>query len=136
MTPHALIIPLGTAADDAISLLAADGLVDRSRCLTGFPHPSGGNGHRVRIYQANREMLSYKVAKWAATRTSWRERVSPAAVASGPADIQLEVADFGMKQGTRKHAIASSIGTGSRPAAGSGRRTSVASGPYPSSLPR
>lgn len=68
MTPNALIIPLGSTADDAVSLLAAEGLVDRSRCLAGFPHPSGGNGHRTRIYQANRQMLAAEITRWAASR--------------------------------------------------------------------
>lgn len=74
MTPGALIIPLGTAAGDAVSLLAADGLADEGRVLTGFPHPSGGNGHRTRIYQANRAMLSSEVARWARSRAATAHR--------------------------------------------------------------
>ncbi len=66
MTPGALVVPLGKAAQDAVSLLAADGLVDPGRSLTGFPHPSGGNGHRVRQYAANRAALAEHVARWAA----------------------------------------------------------------------
>ena len=41
MTPDALVIPLGKAAQDAVSLLAADGLLNPGRSLTGFLHPSG-----------------------------------------------------------------------------------------------
>lgn len=70
MTPGALVVPLGKAAQSAVSLLAADGLIDPGRSLTGFPHPSGGNGHRVRQYAANREGLAEHVARWAATTTS------------------------------------------------------------------
>jgi len=66
MTPDALIIPLGMAAESAVSLLAAEDLADPDRCLTGFPHPSGGNGHRVRQYAANRQALAGQVAAWAA----------------------------------------------------------------------
>jgi hypothetical protein len=70
MTPDALVIPLGKAAQDAVSLLAADGLLNPGRSLTGFPHPSGGNGHWVRQYAANREALAGQVARWAATTLS------------------------------------------------------------------
>ena len=70
MTPDALVIPLGKAAQYAVSLLAADGLLNPGRSLTGFPHPSGGNGHRVRQYAANREALAGQVARWAATTLS------------------------------------------------------------------
>jgi hypothetical protein len=70
VTPDALVIPLGKAAQDAVSLLAADGLLNPGRSLTGFPHPSGGNGHRVRQYAANREALAGQVARWAATTLS------------------------------------------------------------------
>ncbi len=66
MTPGALVVPLGKAAGDAVSLLAADGLADRDLCLAGFPHPSGSNGHRVRQYAANREALVGQVTRWAA----------------------------------------------------------------------
>jgi len=70
MTPGALVVPLGKAVQHAVSLLAADGLVNPGRCLTGFPHPSGGNGHRVRQYAANREALAENVPRWAATTVS------------------------------------------------------------------
>ena len=52
MTPGALVIPLGKAAQGALAFLAAEGLVDPARCLLGFPHPSGANGWRVRQYAA------------------------------------------------------------------------------------
>ena len=70
MAPDALIIPLGKAAQEAVSLLTADGLVSPSRCLTGFPHPSGGNGHRVRQYAANQTVLIVQVARWALRQPS------------------------------------------------------------------
>jgi hypothetical protein len=41
MTPAALIIPLGKAANETVSLLVGNGLADPGRCLAGFPHPSG-----------------------------------------------------------------------------------------------
>jgi len=70
MTPDALVIPLGKAVQDAVSLLAADGLLNPGRSLTGFPHPSGSNGHRVRQYAANCEALAGQVAQSAATTLS------------------------------------------------------------------
>lgn len=70
MAAGALVIPLGTAAQDAVMLPTADGLLDRGRCLLGFPHPSGANGWRVRQYTARRETLREEVAHWAAMTTS------------------------------------------------------------------
>ena len=67
MAPRSLVVPLGTAAQDAVTLLMTDGLLDQERCLLGFPHPSGANGHRVGQYQANRRALRREVARWAAT---------------------------------------------------------------------
>jgi hypothetical protein len=67
MAPDALVVPLGTAARDAVELLAADGLVDPVRCLWGFPHPSGANGWRARQYSASQPALAREVALWAAT---------------------------------------------------------------------
>jgi hypothetical protein len=70
MTQNALVVPLGKAAQEAVTLLAADGLVSAGQRLTGFPHPSGANGHRARQYEANRESLARQVAQWAAAVTS------------------------------------------------------------------
>lgn len=70
MAPDALIIPLGTAAQEAVSLLTADGLVSPGRFLTGFPHPSGGNPNRVRQYAANQTDLIVQVARWALRQLS------------------------------------------------------------------
>jgi hypothetical protein len=62
MADSALVIPLGKAAQDAITLLISDGLLNRERCLLGFPHPSGANGWRVRQYTARRGFLREEVA--------------------------------------------------------------------------
>lgn len=66
MAATALVIPLGTAATDAATLLIDEGLLDQERCLKGIPHPSGGNGHRVRQYTARRETLAETLAHLAA----------------------------------------------------------------------
>jgi hypothetical protein len=66
MAPTALVIPLGTAATDAATLLIDEGLLDQERCLRGIPHPSGGNGHRVKQYRERRETLAATLAHLAA----------------------------------------------------------------------
>ena len=44
----ALVVPLGGVANEPISYLEAQGLVELgARCLRNFPHPSGANGHRA-----------------------------------------------------------------------------------------
>jgi uracil-DNA glycosylase len=70
MAPEALIIPLGDAAQKAVSLLTADGLVSPGRCLTGFPHPSTRNRNRVSQYAANRADLIVQVARRALQQLS------------------------------------------------------------------
>lgn len=70
MAATALVVPLGKAAQDAVMLLIAEGLLDRGRCVLGFPHPSGANGWRIRQYTARRETLREEVAHWAATNAS------------------------------------------------------------------
>jgi hypothetical protein len=62
--PEALVIPLGDVVDRVIDHLAGLGAVRRERCLSGFPHPSPGNGHRRRLFEANRERLRAAVADW------------------------------------------------------------------------
>jgi hypothetical protein len=60
----ALIVPLGKVASDVAEHLAARDMLDRRRLLVGFPHPSGGNGHRVREYDENRAALTRRVREW------------------------------------------------------------------------
>jgi hypothetical protein len=66
----ALVVPLGTAALEAVTLLPSDGLLDPERCLLGFPHPSTNNGWRVWQYTASRGTLRDEVAQWAAINPS------------------------------------------------------------------
>jgi hypothetical protein len=65
MAPDALIVPLGKAAQDAVKMLADQGLLDRRRCLLGFPHPSGANGWRTRQYAERQMDLQKAVTTWA-----------------------------------------------------------------------
>ena len=62
--PRALVIPLGKVASEVAEHLAAKGMLDSRRVLVGFPHPSGGNGHRVREYNENRGALARRVLEW------------------------------------------------------------------------
>jgi hypothetical protein len=62
--PDAIVIPLGKAAQSALELLVADGVVARERCCWGFPHPSGANGHRARLFDAERSHLTQILTAW------------------------------------------------------------------------
>ena len=49
--PHAIIVPLGRVADEAIQFLHKEHNQELAyRSLNGFPHPSGANGHRKTDY--------------------------------------------------------------------------------------
>jgi len=63
--PNGLIIPLGKAAGECMQMLVETEQVDGARCLFGFPHPSGGNGHRVRQFRENHLRLRNELRKWA-----------------------------------------------------------------------
>ena len=63
--PHALILPLGKAVEECLRILIDDGALSEIRCLFGFPHPSGANGHRVSQYNRNRATLESEVGRWA-----------------------------------------------------------------------
>ena len=62
--PGALIVPLGKVASEVAEHLASRNMLDRRRLLVGFPHPSGGNGYRVRDYNKNRDALARGVREW------------------------------------------------------------------------
>ncbi|WP_345566569.1 hypothetical protein [Nonomuraea rosea] len=64
MVPDALVIPLGKAASKAVELTN----ISPDRVLSGFPHPSGANGHRARLYAEAREAMTQRVRTW--TRSS------------------------------------------------------------------
>jgi hypothetical protein len=61
---EAMIVPLGKSVSEVLDFLADGGHLDRDRCLFGFPHPSGANGHRVREFQERRGKLRRKVKQW------------------------------------------------------------------------
>lgn len=61
---NCLILPLGKTVESVLEYCAAKGRLDRSRILHGFPHPSGANGHRKRIFEQNETLLRHAVTNW------------------------------------------------------------------------
>jgi hypothetical protein len=48
--PRALLVPLGPKVADAVFWVADRIGFDRTRVLSGFPHPSGANGERIAFF--------------------------------------------------------------------------------------
>jgi hypothetical protein len=67
LLPNAVIIPLGKIVDKVIDFLRMEKLIDPARCLIGFPHPSGQNGHRKRFYEEGKERWREQLAEWFAS---------------------------------------------------------------------
>jgi hypothetical protein len=61
----ALVLPLGKAVEGCLRMLIADGQLQETRCLFGFPHPSGANGHRAVHFRRNEGTLRAEIAGWA-----------------------------------------------------------------------
>ncbi|WP_099364608.1 hypothetical protein [Fredinandcohnia onubensis] len=59
---HPLIIPLGVNVTAVFNHLAENGYVSPDSVLYGFPHTSGGNGHRHRQFAENKEQMKKKLA--------------------------------------------------------------------------
>lgn len=68
--PEAVIVPLGRVADEAVQFLYRQEppLIRLDSCLTGFPHPSGANGHRKPDFERGRERWSEQLAQWLENR--------------------------------------------------------------------
>jgi len=64
MLPEAVVVPLGNTVSELLRREAERGTLKAERCLFGFPHPSGANGHRKRLYAQHFETLAKKVAAW------------------------------------------------------------------------
>ncbi|WP_374055845.1 uracil-DNA glycosylase family protein [Rossellomorea sp. FM04394] len=56
-----LIVPLGVNVSKALTYLSEEGLIDSKSILNGFPHPSGGNGHRHRQFAENKQEMVEKM---------------------------------------------------------------------------
>jgi hypothetical protein len=61
---HALVVPLGNSVSAALRVLVRQGILTAGQCLFGFPHPSGGNEHRVRLFTQAKPRLARQVADW------------------------------------------------------------------------
>ncbi|WLV24938.1 hypothetical protein QR721_01485 [Aciduricibacillus chroicocephali] len=59
-----LLIPLGKAVGEILGQLAEVKKIRAERCLFGFPHPSGANGHRVSQFASEQERLRSIVQAW------------------------------------------------------------------------
>jgi hypothetical protein len=58
---QALIIPLGVNVAKVLTFLADNDYMNANNVLNGFPHPSGGNGHRHRQFAENKEEMKQKI---------------------------------------------------------------------------
>jgi hypothetical protein len=63
--PDALVLPLGKAVEGCLRMLIANNQLEEVRCLFGFPHPSGANGHRAVQFRRNEATLGTEIARWA-----------------------------------------------------------------------
>ncbi len=48
--PNALFVPLGSKVDDALKFLVERGLIDKTKVLSGLPHPSPQNIERISYF--------------------------------------------------------------------------------------
>jgi hypothetical protein len=62
--PKALVVPLGVRVDEALKRLIDADKLDPTRCLVGFPHPSGRNPYAADQWATNKKKLKRKVAAW------------------------------------------------------------------------
>lgn len=62
--PRALVVPLGMCVDAVLRSLVQVGVLNAERCLLGFPHPSGANGHRRAEFEQGRKAFSQIIDGW------------------------------------------------------------------------
>ena len=62
--PKALVIPLGKSVESVMEYLVRKGVIPEGRLLRGFPHPSGANGHRLRLYNSLKGNMATQVKEW------------------------------------------------------------------------
>ncbi|MCI6275741.1 MAG: hypothetical protein MR639_03185 [Clostridium sp.] len=58
---NTLVIPLGKCVEGILVDYIKAGLLDDSKCLLGFPHPSGANGHRKLQFEIHKEDFKNKI---------------------------------------------------------------------------
>lgn len=59
-----LLIPLGKAVGETLKKLTEMKVIRADRCLFGFPHPSGANGHRISQFAEEKNQLRALVQEW------------------------------------------------------------------------
>lgn len=59
-----IIIPLGVTVSNVLLHLANKNLIHGKQLLTGFPHPSGANGHRYKQFARNKERMRKELADY------------------------------------------------------------------------
>ncbi|MFD6208882.1 hypothetical protein [Peribacillus sp. NPDC060253] len=59
-----LIIPLGVNVSKVLNYLADQDYLDSNNILLGFPHPSGGNGHRHKQFAENKEQMRLMLQRY------------------------------------------------------------------------
>jgi hypothetical protein len=52
-----LLIPIGRVVEAQVRSLIHDGRIEQHQLLSGFPHPSGANGHRKKHFEENQPYL-------------------------------------------------------------------------------
>ncbi len=58
---HPLIIPLGVNVSKVLNYLTTNDYLNSDSILYGFPHTSGGNGHRHKQFAENKEDMKQKI---------------------------------------------------------------------------
>jgi hypothetical protein len=56
-----LIIPLGVNVTKVLNFLVDNHYIESTSILNGFPHPSGGNGHRHKQFAENKEEMKQRI---------------------------------------------------------------------------
>ncbi|WP_449539641.1 hypothetical protein [Ferdinandcohnia sp. Marseille-Q9671] len=59
-----LIIPLGVNVSAVVNHLAEAGYLSSESILHGFPHPSGGNGHRHKQFAENKQQMKRRLGEY------------------------------------------------------------------------
>lgn len=59
-----LIIPLGVNVEKVLDFLAEQKVINADSVLSGFPHPSGSNGHRHKQFAYNKERMELKLKQY------------------------------------------------------------------------
>lgn len=60
----ALIIPLGKNVNNIFLELQSNDKLNGNTILSGFPHPSGANGHRAKEFELNKTQMAKKIDQW------------------------------------------------------------------------